>query len=104
MGSLYQSKSLVNKLFLIKKLYLLRMSDGSSVTEHLNVFNTILIQLSSVDIKIIIIMKTLRVGKHHTIYPIMEGIHSCSLASSRGKPPNELPLQIQYFLTSHYIA
>ena len=28
------------------------MSDGSSVTKHLNVFNTILSQLSSVDIKI----------------------------------------------------
>jgi hypothetical protein len=34
LGSLYQSKSLVNKLFLGKKLYLLRMSEGSSVTEH----------------------------------------------------------------------
>jgi len=53
MGSLYQSKYLVNKLFLRKKLYLLRMSDGSSVNEKLNVFNTVLIQLSSVDIKII---------------------------------------------------
>jgi hypothetical protein len=52
LGSLYQSKSLVNKLFLRKKLYLLRMSEGSSVTEHLNVFNTIISQLSSVDIKI----------------------------------------------------
>ena len=52
LGSLYQSKSIVNKLFLIKKLYLLRMSDGISVTEHLNEFNTMLIQLSSVDIKI----------------------------------------------------
>jgi hypothetical protein len=52
LGSLYQSKYLVNKLFLRKKLYLLRMSDGSLVTEHLNVFNTILSQLSSVDIKI----------------------------------------------------
>jgi hypothetical protein len=39
MGSLYQSKYLVNKLFLRKKLYLLRMSDGSSVTENLNAFN-----------------------------------------------------------------
>jgi hypothetical protein len=45
-------KSLVNKLFLKNKLYLLRMSDGSSVTEHLNVFNTIISQLSFVDIKI----------------------------------------------------
>jgi hypothetical protein len=41
LGSLYQSKYMVNNLFLIKKLYLLRMSDGSSVTDHLNVFNTI---------------------------------------------------------------
>ena len=52
MGILYQSKYLVNKLFLRKKLYLLRMSDGNSVTKHLNVFNTIISQLSSVDIKI----------------------------------------------------
>jgi hypothetical protein len=43
LGRLYQSKYMVSKLFLRKKLYLLRMSDGSSVTEHLNVFNTILI-------------------------------------------------------------
>jgi hypothetical protein len=52
-GRLYKLKSLVNKLFLRKKLYLLRMSDGSSVTEHLNDFNTVLSQLSSMDIKII---------------------------------------------------
>jgi hypothetical protein len=53
LGSLYQLKSLVNKLFLRKKLYLLRMIDGSSVIEHLNLFNIILIHLSFVDIKII---------------------------------------------------
>jgi hypothetical protein len=53
LGSLYQLKSLVNKLFLIKKMNLLRMSDGISVTKHLNVFNTIIIQLSYVGIKII---------------------------------------------------
>jgi hypothetical protein len=52
LGSLYQLKSLVNKPFLINKLYLMRMSDGSSMNEHLNAFNTILSQLSSVDIKI----------------------------------------------------
>ena len=32
LGTLYQSKSLVNKLFLQKKLYNLRMIDGDSVT------------------------------------------------------------------------
>ena len=51
-GTLYQSKSLVNKLFLRKKLYNLRMKDGDLVAEHLNAFNTLVIQLSSVDIKI----------------------------------------------------
>jgi hypothetical protein len=52
MGSLCQSKYMVNKLFLRNKLYLMRMSDGSSVAENLNVFNTILSQLLSLDIKI----------------------------------------------------
>jgi hypothetical protein len=36
--------------------------------------------------------RTLEVEKHHTMDPIMEGILSCSLASSRGHPPIELPL------------
>ena len=52
LGNLYQSKSLANKLFLRKKLYNLRMKGGDSVTEHLNTFNTMVSQLSSVDIKI----------------------------------------------------
>eukprot|EP00253_Pinus_taeda_P026573 PITA_26573 len=52
LGTLYQFKSLVNKLFLQKKLYNLRMKDGDLVTEHLNAFNTMVSQLSSVDIKI----------------------------------------------------
>jgi hypothetical protein len=52
LGDLYQSKSLVNKLFLWKKLYNLRMKDGDSVTEHLNAFNTVVSQLLSIDINI----------------------------------------------------
>ena len=52
LGTLYQYKSLVNKLFLWKKLYNLRMKDGDSVTEHLNAFNTVVSQLLSVNIKI----------------------------------------------------
>eukprot|EP00253_Pinus_taeda_P022210 PITA_22210 len=40
LGTFYQSKSLVNKLFLWKKLYNLRMKDGDSVVEHMNAFNT----------------------------------------------------------------
>eukprot|EP00253_Pinus_taeda_P031268 PITA_31268 len=52
LGTLYQSRCLVNKLFLRKKLYNLRMKDGDSVTEHLNAINTVVSQLSSIDIKI----------------------------------------------------
>eukprot|EP00253_Pinus_taeda_P009614 PITA_09614 len=43
LGTLYQSKSLVNKLFLHKKLYNLRMKDGDSVRDHLNTFNTMVV-------------------------------------------------------------
>ena len=49
---LSQSKSLVNKLFLWKKLHNLRMKYGESVIEHLNAFNIVVSQLLSVDIKI----------------------------------------------------
>jgi hypothetical protein len=50
--SLYHSKSLVINLFLINKLYLLRMSEGISMTKNLYAFITILIQLFYMDIKI----------------------------------------------------
>ena len=52
LGTFYQSKFLLNKLFLRKKLYNLRMKDGDLVTEHLNAFNTVVSQLASIDIKI----------------------------------------------------
>ena len=41
LGTLYQSKSQMNKLFLWKKLYNLKVKDGDSVIEHLNAFNTV---------------------------------------------------------------
>ena len=39
--SLYQSKSFVNKLFLQKKLFHLRMDENDTITENLNVYNTL---------------------------------------------------------------
>jgi hypothetical protein len=52
LGNLYQSKPLVNNLFLQKKLNHLRMEDGDSMTKHLNAFNTLVSQLVSVNIAI----------------------------------------------------
>ena len=43
---------MMNKLFLQRNLYLLRMSDGDSVAKHLNAFNTVISQLLSIDIMI----------------------------------------------------
>ena len=51
LGSFYQSKSLVNKMFLQKKLFHLRMDENETVTEYLNVYNTLVIQITSVGIK-----------------------------------------------------
>jgi hypothetical protein len=52
LGKLYQSKSLVNKLFMRNKLYNLRMRYGDLVAKHLNSFNTMVSQLVYVQIKI----------------------------------------------------
>jgi hypothetical protein len=48
--TLYESKS-INKIFLLKKLYLLRMNDKDSITQHLNGFNAMVIRLFYVNIK-----------------------------------------------------
>ncbi|KAK8991373.1 hypothetical protein V6N11_062388 [Hibiscus sabdariffa] len=49
---LYEVKSLHNKIFLKRKLYSLRMSESTSVTEHLNTLNTLFSQLTSLSYKI----------------------------------------------------
>jgi hypothetical protein len=41
LGALCQSKFPVNNFFLRKKLYLVRMNDGDSMTKHLNSFNIV---------------------------------------------------------------
>ena len=51
LGSLYQSKYLVNKLLLQKKSFNLIMEENDTVTEHLNVYNTLVSQITSVGIK-----------------------------------------------------
>ena len=47
---MYEKPSASNKVFLMKRLFNMRMVDGSSVTEHLNSFNTITNQLASIGI------------------------------------------------------
>lgn len=49
---LYFIKSLTNCLYLKKKLYNFRMSEGTPIKQHLNEFNSLIIDLNNINIKI----------------------------------------------------
>jgi hypothetical protein len=49
---LYMIKCLANKLRLKERLYTIRMSKGTSMQSHLNEFNSIIVDLESLDVKI----------------------------------------------------
>jgi len=51
MKILYMTKSLTNKIFLKIQLYNLHMKEGTKIDDHLNTFNTLLCQLTSIGVK-----------------------------------------------------
>ncbi|PKI53168.1 hypothetical protein CRG98_026473 [Punica granatum] len=50
--ALYMTKSLTNMLYLKQRLYQLKMSPGTFVSDHLNMFTQIMMDLQNVDVKI----------------------------------------------------
>jgi hypothetical protein len=50
LAKLYEKPSASNKVFLMKRLFNMKMSEGGSVEDHLNEFNTVTNQLSSVKV------------------------------------------------------
>ena len=50
LSEIYQEKLLVNKIFLSNKLYSLRMEEGGQISEHLEKFNMLVTQLTSVGV------------------------------------------------------
>ena len=46
------SKLLPNELLLKKKLYCLKMAEGSALDQHINLFNKIISDLNRVDVKL----------------------------------------------------
>ncbi|KAJ0076931.1 hypothetical protein Patl1_35721 [Pistacia atlantica] len=50
LSDMYEKPSANNKVHLMKKLFNLKMREGASMTEHMNDFNTIINQLSSIKI------------------------------------------------------
>jgi hypothetical protein len=51
LAKLYEKLSVSNKVFLMKRLFNMKVSEGGSVADHLNEFNTITNQLSSVKVE-----------------------------------------------------
>ncbi|RZC08730.1 Retrovirus-related Pol polyprotein from transposon TNT 1-94 [Glycine soja] len=51
LSDMYEKPSAANKVYLMRRLFNLKMGEGISVTNHINEFNTILAQLESVQIK-----------------------------------------------------
>jgi hypothetical protein len=50
LAKLYEKPSVSNKVFLMKRLFNMKMSEGGSVADHLNEFNMVTNQLSSVKV------------------------------------------------------
>jgi hypothetical protein len=48
LAKMYEKPSMSNKVFLMKRLFNMNMSEGGSVADHLNEFNMVTNQLSSV--------------------------------------------------------
>jgi hypothetical protein len=51
MESLYMTKSLTSRIYLKRQLYSLRMKEGTTIVDHLNTFNTLIVQLTSMEVK-----------------------------------------------------
>ena len=49
--SLYMTKSLTSRIYLKRQLYSLRMKESTKVVDHLNTFNTLIVQLTSMEVK-----------------------------------------------------
>ncbi|GKC35508.1 hypothetical protein Tco_1047892 [Tanacetum coccineum] len=50
--TIYMTKSLTNKLLLKQRLFSLRMKEGSSLKEHIDALNSILMDLKNIEVKI----------------------------------------------------
>jgi hypothetical protein len=49
--SLYMTKSLTSRIYLKRQLYSLQMKQGTKVVDHLNTFNTLIVQFTIMEVK-----------------------------------------------------
>ena len=48
LSDMYEKPSVANKVYLMHRLFILKMGEGNSITDHINEFNITLAQLESV--------------------------------------------------------
>ena len=86
--SLYMTKSLLNKLFMKKQLYSLRMKVGTLILQHINTFNRILSDLLALEVKLdedkaVLLLSSLSSSYDHLVTTIMYGKETLELEDVR---------------------
>ena len=85
LSNMYEKPSASNKVFLIRRLFNLKMAEGASVTDHINEFNVITTQLSSVEItfedevKALILLSSLPESWSATVIAVSSSSRSAKL-------------------------
>ena len=88
--SRYMSKSLINKLLPKKKIYGLKVAEGSTLDQHINVFNQIISDLNQVDVKFeeedmaLIILNSLPKSYDNLVTTLMWGKETLELEEITG--------------------
>ncbi|XP_057248658.1 retrovirus-related Pol polyprotein from transposon TNT 1-94 isoform X1 [Beta vulgaris subsp. vulgaris] len=87
--SLYMTKSLTNKLMMKQRLFSLRMQEGTSLRDHLDKLNTILLDLRNIDVKVddedaaLILLVSLPISYENFVDSFIVGKDSLSLQEVR---------------------
>ena len=97
LSNMYEKSSAMNKVYLMQRLFNLQMSEGGSIADHIDEFNKIVSQLSSVDInikdeiKILILMSSLPESWDNIVAAISSSPGSALSIDERGRSESKGP-------------
>ncbi|GJV66202.1 retrovirus-related pol polyprotein from transposon TNT 1-94 [Tanacetum coccineum] len=88
--TLYMTKSLANKLYLKKKLYTFYMPDGRKISEHIDEFNKIVLDLANIEVKFededlaLLLLTSLPASYEHFVDTLLYGREALTLEDVKG--------------------